>query len=290
MKKVKVFDVVDILVMMLLAALTVIPFIVIVSKAISDPAQVTAGNVKLFPKGLQFGTIQYVLGSVEVSRAFLISVFVTFVGTAIALLLNIITAYPLSKPELRGRKPILYLFVFTMLFNGGMIPNYLLYRSLHLINTVWALIVGSVLLVARMFVIKNYFERLPEAVEEAARIDGANWTNTLFRVVVPMSKPVLATITLFYAVGYWNSYFAGVMYISKPELRTLQHFLYEVIQLSKKLEKGGLDVTEAERIASMSSECITAATIVISTVPILIVYPLLQKHFVKGITIGSVKG
>lgn len=208
-----------------------------------------------------------------------------------AMLMTVSAAYPLSKPELRGRKFFLYIFVFVMLFGAGMVPSYLLYNSLHLLNTRWALIFASGFSVFNLLVVKNYFEQLPESIEEAARIDGASNMQILFRVVLPMSAPVLATVALFYAVGYWNNYFSGVMYITKPELRTLQHYLYDLLRLaSQSVENAGQVMEGADSLAAISSESITSATIVISTVPILVLYPLLQKHFVKGITIGSVKG
>lgn len=288
--KLALFVVIDYCIMILAGLITVIPFVSVIAKAFSDPRQVMAGNVLILPKGFQINTILYSLKSIEIKRAFFVSVFVTSVGTFLAMIMTVTTAFPLSKPKLKGRKCFLYLYIFIMLFGSGMIPNYLLYRSLHLINTLWALVFSGAFAVGNMFIVKNYFESLPEAIEEAALIDGASHTAILFRVVLPMSKPVLATITLYYAVGYWNSYSSGILYITKTELRSLQHYLYEIVQLARMLEAGTADIEETEQIALMSSESVSSANIVISTIPILIVYPLLQKHFVKGITIGSVKG
>lgn len=291
MKKIKAFDVINVLLMILLGAITLIPVLTVVAKAFSDPAYVIAGRVGILPKGFQLDTIRYVLNKPEFLNAFKNSIFVTGVGTMMAMLMTVSAAYPLSKPELRGRKFFLYIFVFVMLFGAGMVPSYLLYNSLHLLNTRWALIFASGFSVFNLLVVKNYFEQLPESIEEAARIDGASNMQILFRVVLPMSAPVLATVSLFYAVGYWNNYFSGVMYITKPELRTLQHYLYDLLTLaSQSVENAGQVMEGADSLAAISSESITSATIVISTVPILVLYPLLQKHFVKGITIGSVKG
>lgn len=291
MKKIKAFDVINVLLMILLGAITLIPVLTVAAKAFSDPTYVIAGRVGIIPKGLQLDTIRYVLNRPEFLNAFKNSIFVTGVGTMMAMLMTVSAAYPLSKPELRGRKFFLYIFVFVMLFGAGMVPSYLLYNSLHLLNTRWALIFASGFSVFNLLVVKNYFEQLPESIEEAARIDGASNMQILFRVVLPMSAPVLATVALFYAVGYWNNYFSGVMYITKPELRTLQHYLYDLLRLaSQSVENAGQVMEGADSLAAISSESITSATIVISTVPILVLYPLLQKHFVKGITIGSVKG
>lgn len=291
MKKIKAFDVINVLLMILLGAITLIPVLTVVAKAFSDPTYVIAGRVGILPKGFQLDTIRYVLNKPEFLNAFKNSIFVTGVGTTMAMFMTVSAAYPLSKPELRGRKFFLYIFVFVMLFGAGMVPSYLLYNSLHLLNTRWALIFASGFSVFNLLVVKNYFEQLPESIEEAARIDGASNMQILFRVVLPMSAPVLATVALFYAVGYWNNYFSGVMYITKPELRTLQHYLYDLLRLaSQSVENAGQVMEGADSLAAISSESITSATIVISTVPILVLYPLLQKHFVKGITIGSVKG
>ena len=178
-----------------------------------------------------------------------------------------------------------------MLFNAGMVPNYILYRSLHLTNTIWALIFSGAFSVFNLFIVKNYYESLPETVEEAARIDGASNLVTLFRIVLPMSMPVIATVTLFYGVGYWNNYFAGVMYITDPSLKSLQQYLYDLITLAMNTtDTSGNAIMDAESVANVTGEVVRCATIVVSTVPILVLYPFLQKYFVKGVTIGSVKG
>lgn len=286
--RIKIFDIVNIILMLGMGAITLIPCLTVVAKAFSDPKYVLSGDVGIIPKGFQLDTILFVLQKAEFLNAFRVSVIVTIVGTIIAMILTILAAYPLSKPDLKGRKVFLYIFVFVMLFNAGMVPKYLLYRSMNLTNTIWALIFSGAFSVSNMFIVKNFFESLPESVEEAAKIDGASNMRVLFNVVLPMSTPVLATVTLFYGVGYWSNYFSGVMYITDPKLKSLQHYLYDLITMV--LSSGNMGATELEALSAISSENLRSATIVLSTIPILILYPYLQKYFVKGISIGSVKG
>ncbi|MBQ7839610.1 MAG: carbohydrate ABC transporter permease [Lachnospiraceae bacterium] len=290
MKKIKVFDVINVLFLLLLGIVTLVPVLTVVAEAFSDPRYVVLGDVGIVPKGFQLDTIKFVLKRVEFLNAFKVSVIVTIAGTALAMVLTVSAAYPLSKPSLRGRKFFLYIFVFVMLFHAGMVPNYLLYRSLHLTNTLWALIFSGAFSVFNLFVVKNYFESLPESVEEAAKIDGASNITALFKVVLPMSLPVLATVTLFYGVGFWNNYFSGVMYITKPDLKSLQQYLYDLITMTSETDASGNTLQSAESLVVLSSDNVRSATIVVSTVPILILYPFLQKYFVKGVTVGSVKG
>lgn len=290
-KRVEIFPIINILILTLFGIITLYPCLNVVAKAFSSQGYVITGQVYLIPKGLQFGTIKYVISKPDFLNAFKVSVFVTVVGTLFAMFLTVLTAYPLSKPSLRGRKFFLGIFVFIMLFGAGMVPNYILYRSLHLTNTVWALVFSGAFSVFNLFIVKNYYESLPETVEEAARIDGASNLVTLFRIVLPMSMPVLATVTLFYGVSYWNSYFSGVMYITDPSLKSLQQYLYDLITLaSMTMDATGVAVADGDALANFTGEVVRSATIVVSTVPILVLYPFLQKYFVKGVTIGSVKG
>lgn len=290
-KRIKIFDIVNIVLLTGAGVITLLPCLTVLAKALSDPKYVLAGAVGIWPKGFQLGTIQFIMKKAEFLNAFRVSVIMTVAGTALAMILTVLAAYPLSKPRLRGRKFFLYMFVFVMLFHAGMVPNYLLYRSLHLTNTIFALIFSGGFSVFNLFVVKNYFESLPESVEEAAKIDGGSNWKILFMVVLPMSMPVLATVTLFYGVGYWNNYFSGVLYITNPQLRSLQQYLYDLITMATAaVDAAGNASASAEELSAISSENIRSATIVVSTVPILVLYPFLQKYFVKGVTIGSVKG
>ncbi|MFC3802539.1 carbohydrate ABC transporter permease [Cohnella sp. GCM10012308] len=270
-----------------LGLVTLLPMIHVFSKSVSSDWALVSGRVDLLPVGFQLDTLINVVTSYAFGKAFLISVIVTSVGTLLSILVTAITAYPLSKRELPGISAIMVLFVFTMLFNGGLIPNYLLIRELHLINSLWSLILPAMISVFNMLVIKSYYEGLPEALEESARIDGARSYTILFRIILPLSMPVLATIALFYAVGFWNDYFSPMLYISDPALKTLQLHLRDVVMEN---DTANAINRSADDLMNMSPESIRAATVVASTVPILLVYPFLQKYFIKGVLIGSVKG
>ena len=284
------FDYVNMFFLVIIGLITLLPVLQVFSKAMSAEGPVVAGQVTFWPIGFQLDTVWYVIGKGEFQDSFLVSAITTVVGTAIAMFITVTCAYPLSKPALVGRKPLLYLCAFCMLFGAGMVPNYILYRSLKLTNTIWALIFPGVFSVSNMFIVKNSFEALPESIEEAALIDGANNITTMVKIILPMSMPVLATMTLFYAVGYWNNYMSGVLYITRTNLRPLQQYLYGLVREAMQETDAAGNVKDIDASMNLVGESVRAATIVASTVPILVVYPFLQKYFVKGITIGSVKG
>lgn len=264
-----------------------LPLANVFSKSVSEEWAIISGKVGIFPVGFQLDTLRQVISSDIFIRAFTVSVGVTVVGTVLSILLTAVTAYPLSKRHLPGISFVMVLFVFTMLFSGGMIPNYLLMRNLNLINNLWALILPGMISVFNMLIIKSYYENLPEALEESARIDGAKTYTILFRIILPLSMPVIATISLFYAVGFWNDFFNPMLYINDTSLKTLQLYLRDVVMDADTSNAANKSVDD---LMNMSPEGIRAATVVASTVPILCVYPFLQKYFIKGVLIGSVKG
>lgn len=282
----KIFDIINVALLTLLGLATLLPFLHVVAKSMSSQVAVSLGKVTFLPIDIQLGTFQYVLNQNQFINSFRNSVIVAVAGTLLGLMLTVMAAYPLSKPRLKGRKVFMMAYIFIMLFSGGMIPNFLLYKTLGLLNTLWALIIPGLASVFNILLVKTFFEQLPESVEESARMDGASNFTILFRIVLPMALPVLAAVGLFFAVSYWNSYFAAVLYITKPSLKPLQQFLYELISQSV-TESGNIDI---DREMNSDPESIRAATIILSTLPILCLYPFLQKYFVKGITIGSVKG
>jgi putative aldouronate transport system permease protein len=285
----RVFSVFNYLVFALLSLATLFPFLNIVAKSLSSEAAVVSGIVTVYPIDFQLGTYELVLGNKQFINSFQITILVTVVGTLSSMLMTVLSAYPLSKPNLIYRKPILLVFIFTMLFNGGLIPTYLLMQKLGLVNTLWSLFVPGLISVFNMLIVKNYFEGLPESLEESAKLDGASNVRVLFSIVLPLSMPVLATIGLFYAVMLWNSYFNAMVYITDPGLKPLQLYLKELIASTNEMMKlsGEIDVN---RDLNSTPEAVQAASIIIATVPILCVYPFLQKYFVKGVLVGSVKG
>lgn len=273
--------------LIILGLLMLLPLASVISKSVSEEWAVVSGKVGILPVGFQLDTLQQVISSSMFIRAFGISVGITVVGTLISIFMTALTAYPLSKRHLPGISSIMVLFVFTMLFSGGLIPNYLLMRELRLIDNLWVLILPGMISVFNLLVIKSYYESLPEALEESARIDGAKTYTILFNIILPLSLPVLATIALFYAVGYWNDYFGPMIYINDTSLKTLQLYLQDVVMDANTANATNKSVDD---LMNMSPEGIRAATVVASTVPIICVYPFLQKYFIKGVLIGSVKG
>lgn len=285
----KTFYAINYVVLVLIGLTTLLPFLHVLAKSISGEAAVISGSVSLLPKDIQFGTYHYVVSGSQFPTSFGVSVFITVVGTLLAMILTVLCAYPLSKPQLVGRKWLMLSFIFIMLFHGGIIPNYLLYRTLKITNTVWAMIIPMMLNVFNMLIIKNFFEQLPESVEESAQIEGAGNLRILFQVVLPMATPVLATISLFFAVAYWNNFFFALIYITDPDLKPLQLYLYEVVTTTM-LTTEDLAERSIDDNMNLTGETVLAATVMLTTIPILVVYPFLQRYFVKGIVIGSVKG
>ena len=269
----------------IVALICLLPFVHMLAKSFSGSGAVSAGRVSFWPLEPTLNTYRYGLGDSLFWSSFRNSVVITLGGTAIALTITTMAAYPLSKPSFRGRRIILVLYVFSMLFYGGMVSIYVLIRSLGLLNTLWCQIIPLALSQYNLFVMKTFFEGLPEAIEESARVDGAGPVCTLVSIVLPLSLPSLATIALFYAVGYWNAYYHAMIFITRPNMKPLQMYLYELITTTQNLYE--VDPVIA---AGLSSSGMQAAAIVVSSVPILAVYPFLQKYFVHGLTVGSVKG
>lgn len=280
----RVFSYFNTLFLIFVSFLTLFPFLHIVAKSFSEEAYVLAKDVVLWPVGFTTSSYSYVLGNPRFIRAFGVSVYVTVVGTALNMLLTTITAYPLSKRRMPGKSIIMFMYVFTMMFNGGLIPTYLLVRNLGLINRLWALILPVAVIPFNMIILKNFFMSIPDSLEESAVIDGATQLRILFTIIVPLSLPAMATVGLFYAVGHWNQYFSALIYLSDRALYPLQLYLREIII------EDGAQLVDAEALMDVAPISVRGATIVAATVPILLVYPFVQKYFVKGIMIGAVKG
>lgn len=288
----RVFQCVNGLLFALFGLSTLLPFVNLLAKSFSSETAVLSGQVGLIPKGFQLGTYLHVLTEPQFLRSFGNSVLVTLAGTAMAMVLTCMVAYPLSRGWLKRRKAFILAFVFVMLFNGGMVPTYLLINGMHMLNTYWALILPPAFSVYNMILLKNFLEELPESVEESARLDGAGNMTILFRIILPMSLPAIATIGLFYAVSFWNNYMGGVLYITDPKFKPLQQYLYELVTETQRIQEGMIigDFNMDRDSANLVPDAIRAATIMLSSLPIMLVYPFLQRYFVKGLVIGSVKG
>lgn len=283
----KLFDGVNYVLLTLISLITIIPFVYIVAVSFASPEEVVKGGLLLVPTDFTLSAYKYIFSTDTMIRSIGVSIYVTVLGTLINLLLTSFTAYPLARATLRGRKTIMLMILVTMLFSGGMIPTYFVVKSLGLINTYWSLMIPTAISAFNLIVLKNFFQQIPDGLEDAARIDGCNDIGTLFRIVLPLSMPAMATFGLFYAVGHWNTFFHAVIYINDSEKWPVQVVLRQIVLMSQ--DKIG-DSTSQSDPTDYLPQTIRMASIVVATLPIAIVYPFLQKHFAKGVLLGSVKG
>lgn len=282
----KIFYIINYILLTLFAISIILPFMNVVSISLSSKTAILKGDVNFLPVNFNLASYKYVIGSEQFWNSLKVSVIVTLAGTILSVTLTFLAAYPLSKTNLKLRKPVLYFFVFIMLFNGGIVPNYILIQGLGLYNTIFVLFIPFLISTYNLLLIKNYLETLPEELEESALIDGANKIQVLFYIILPLAKPVLATVALFTAVMFWNSYFPGILYLSDKSLQPLQTYIYELLRAVQNIGEGEVN---PEMLALLDTEGIRAATIVLSLIPIVAVYPFVQKYFVKGLVVGSIK-
>ena len=274
----------------LFAVTTVYPFWNILVVSISDYDSYIMNPLMLWPREVDLGAYFKVFESNTILICYKNTLLVTFGGVSIGLFLTITMAYPLSKRELKGRPFFMVLLVITMLFNGGLIPNFYLVRALGLLDTLWALILTQALTAFNVILMKNFFAAIPQSLDDSARMDGASYPMILWQVVLPLSKAVLATIGLFLAVMYWNGLLSSMVYIESREKWPLQLFLREIIASARALEnmtQGNLAEAASRPVAPVTLQY---AVLMISIVPILFIYPFLQKHFAKGVLLGAIKG
>jgi putative aldouronate transport system permease protein len=271
------------------AVSVILPFLNIISVSLSSSSSILQGRVTIYPQNLNFDAYIAVISNRALLRAYGNTLYVVTLGTASSLLMTMLAAYPLSKKSLPGVKCITFMITLTMWFSGGMIPLFLVVKNIGLYNTRFALFVPGLIAAFNVIVMRNFFESLPDSLEESARIDGAHDFTILFRIVVPLSKPVLATVTLWLAVGLWNSFFAPLLYLQDNTKYTLQLVLRDII-LQNSAYEYGMDVLQQSERLDLISDSIRYATIMFSIVPMLMAYPFIQKYFVKGIMLGSVKG
>ncbi|MDQ7904769.1 carbohydrate ABC transporter permease [Phytohabitans sp. ZYX-F-186] len=283
----RAFQVVNAIVLTGVVVVTLYPFINIVARSMSDQASIISGEVNLLPKGFNVTSYEHVMSDSMFWRNYRNTVYYTFVATSVALILTTTYAYVLSKKHLKGRTFLVAVAVFTMFFNGGLIPNYVLVTSLGLKNSVWAIALPNAISVFNLLVMKAFFESLPTDLEEAAAVDGLSTYGILLRIVLPLSKAIVATMVLFYAVSFWNSWFSAFLYMDRQELFPVTVYLRNLIAGSTGAEFAG---AIAETDEAQVDATIKSVTIVLTTLPILTVYPFIQRYFVSGIMLGAVKG
>lgn len=284
----RLFDIGNILFLLLFGLSAVIPFIYIIAASFTPSEELIQKGFVLFPSRFSLDGYRYIFSTSTILNSIGITLYITVMGTLCNLVFTSLMAYPLARTELFGRRPIMLMIVFSMLFSGGMIPTYLVVKTMGLLDSTWSLIIPGLISAFNLIIMKNFFQQLPEGLEEAAKIDGCSDYGILFRIVLPLSAPALATFSLFYAVGHWNTFFAAILYINDTDKWPIQVWLRQIVILSQ----GGIgDSTDFNpEFVVPPPAIIKMAVIVISTVPILLVYPFLQKHFAKGVLLGSVKG
>ncbi|WP_342433088.1 carbohydrate ABC transporter permease [Neobacillus sp. FSL H8-0543] len=274
-------------ILLLLTALCILPLLNMVSISFSDRVAAQANEVGLLPVNFNVSAYQVLLGDAQFWRSFMISVERVVLGTSLNLLLTVLLAYPLSKNkrEFNARNIYMNLLIFAMLFSGGMIPAFLVVKELGLIDTIWALVLPGAVPIFNVILLMNFFKSIPASLEEAAIMDGATKLKVLFKVYLPISLPALATISLFSIVGHWNDYFSGLLYMNSVSNYPLQTYIQQLNIDATKIT----DVSQLKALASLSNQTLNAAKIVVSTIPVLLIYPFLQKYFTTGLVIGSVK-
>lgn len=279
----KLFQAVSYFLLAVVGLAAVIPLLYVFSVSLTPFAEVLRhGGYVLFPKEITFHAYGKLIGTSTIPRSLGVTVYISVIGTAINLILTTLVAYPLSRKYLPGRSFFLLMVVFTLLFSGGIIPTYLVVKATGLIDSLWALILPTAVSSFNVLIMKSFFEQLPEELFESARIDGAREFLILFRLTVPLSLPVMVTVGLFYAVGHWNSFFNAIMYVTDRSLFPLQVVVREILMLSQQPLENAED--------QVPTVTMQMAAVVFASLPILVVYPFLQKHFTKGMLLGSIKG
>ena len=288
----KVFRCVNAILLSALTVICIVPFIHLLALAFSSGAEAAAGGVGRWPKGFSTEAFKYVAQKKEFFRAAGVSVLRVIVGTAISMALVILTAYPLSKEkaQFKGRTAYVWYFAITMFFSGGLIPTYMVIRELNLIDSFWVLVLPGAMSVWNAIILLNFFRQIPPSLEEAAVMDGASQLMVLVKIYLPLSLPALATLILFTAIGNWNAWFDGVMYINDTQKYPLQTFLSTVIVQHNYSANMAMTPEEMARLSEVGDNNLKAAQIFLGALPIVVIYPFLQRYFVKGLTIGGVKG
>jgi putative aldouronate transport system permease protein len=283
----RTFDAFNVLFMLGLVFVTFYPLYHIFVVSISDGHAVLRGEVNFWPVGPNLDTYSLLLQDTSILRSYSNTILYTAVGTLVNLCCTVLCAYPLSKKEFYGRTFFTLMIVFTMFFSGGLIPSYLLVQKLHMINTMWALIIPGAISVWNMFVMRTFFQGLPNELFESARMDGAHEFFVLWKIVLPLSLPIIATISMFYAVGHWNSFFPALIYLNEKAKYPVQILLRNIVVMGQMSEQSQ---ELSGPYAAVTSTNIKYAVIIIVVAPIVAIYPFIQKYFIKGVMIGSLKG
>ncbi len=281
-------DGINVILLALIGIVTAVPFLYVISMSLTSDTALGTTGVTLIPSDFSLEAYAYLFkNATPLLRAYGVTIFVTLVGTFLGTMLAIFFAYPLSRRTLPGRNGIMLYILFAMMFSGGIIPFYMVVRGIGLGDSIWALIIPSCWSSWNMILIRNFFQSVPESLQEAAKLDGANDIQVLFKIMIPLSKPIIATIALYFAVGFWNSWYNSLLFIDDTTKQPLMMFLKNIME-TKNVGASLIGSSSASDIPA--SEALRMATVVACTAPILFVYPFIQKYFVKGVMVGSVKG
>lgn len=286
----RLFDIINYILLAIVLTIVLYPLIFVAVASISNPAAVVKGEVWLLPKDINFAGYEKVFANKEILNGYMNTILYTVVGTIVNVGMTILAAYPLSRKDFRGRNIFTALFVFTMFFSGGLIPTYLIVKDLGMTNTMWALIIPNAVAVWNIIIMRTFFQQsIPFEIQESAQMDGCGNFKILLRIILPLSMPILAVMTLFYSVAHWNSFFSALIYLTERDKYPLQLFLREILIQSNMQD---MIQTSEESLAKtiMEAESIKYALVIVANLPILMLYPFLQRYFVKGMVIGAIKG
>lgn len=289
----RVFEIINFIFLFFILIIVLYPLVYVISASVSDPVYVNQGTMWLYPRGITFEGYQRVFQNPEIWSGYRNTILYTVAGTAINLLFTIPGAYALSRKDLKGRGIMMGLIVFTMFFGGGLIPSFLLVSWLEMLNTVWALLIPNAVAVYNLIICRTFFQtNIPKELQESAEIDGCSNTVLFLKIVLPLSAPIIAVMALYYGVTHWNSYFSAIIYLKDRSLYPLQLILREILvqnQMNDTMLMTGDDM-EAMAKQARIADIIKYAVMIVSSLPIIVIYPFMQRFFMKGVLIGSVKG
>lgn len=289
----RVFEIINFIFLFFILIIVLYPLVYVISASISDPVYVNQGTMWLYPRGITFEGYQRVFQNPEIWSGYRNTILYTVAGTAINLLFTVPGAYALSRKDLKGRGIMMGLIVFTMFFGGGLIPSFLLVSWLGMLNTVWALLIPNAVAVYNLIICCTFFQtNIPKELQESAEIDGCSNTVLFLKIVLPLSAPIIAVMALYYGVTHWNSYFSAIIYLKDRSLYPLQLILREILvqnQMNDTMLMTGDDM-EAMAKQARIADIIKYAVMIVSSLPIIVIYPFMQRFFMKGVLIGSVKG
>jgi putative aldouronate transport system permease protein len=285
----RAFDILNYAMLFIILIIILYPLIFIISASISNPQAVNSGHMLLLPKDITFLGYKKVFQNEDILIGYRNTIFYTIVGTSINLVMTILAAYPLSRRDLAGKNIVMVLLVVTMFFSGGLIPTYLLVKKLGMLNTIWVMVIPNAVSIWNIIIMRTFFQQsIPNEIQEAAAIDGSSDFHMLLKVILPLSMPIIAVMTLFYSVGHWNAFFNGLIYLTDQHLYPLQLILRQILIQNQMDNMAGSGESLTDQV--LYAQTIKYAVVIVANLPILMLYPFLQKHFTKGIMVGAIKG